>query len=493
VSQHRVETFSLGAGRIVASVTELSGEALAGLPTEVGRLLSAAPVTEKKLLELNVTWSRLPTTEARMAEALRLFVLTWDPLEVKAPRPDRFAAVNTGSLGLEIAAYVPIWRLIDLAAARHEPISATLTAIAGSAVATAAEYEQELTAGRYPALVLEHRAPDLLGNMSAGAALGQGVIAADPPSWEPIGLGAIQDVVQHAFGLVDLDRSLVELEALSPGLMGCPACQGRRFGFPADLSEAQRSMCVPHVRQAGAVIGERLRHAESSNPDGWRALGGATIRREQPHLPNGLATKLPRADQAMYVVPEPAELAERARLIVEAAGWFEGRAADLGVALGEDPEYGPGIPDWLLNLILELGRAGLAAEAKPVAEALGRVEPELRAVIDADLAIALAQAGHGDDARAQIAANLAAWADDFWVRVNAGDALEALGDLDGARSHFEAARAMAGRPADFIERAAAADRLLQLSRKERLAGGEPKVQRVQRTGKASRSKRKRGR
>jgi predicted negative regulator of RcsB-dependent stress response len=128
-----------------------------------------------------------------------------------------------------------------------------------------------------------------------------------------------------------------------------------------------------------------------------------------------------------------------------------------------------------------------------VAEALGRVEPELRAVIDADLAIALAQAGHGDDARAQIAANLAAWADDFWVRVNAGDALEALGDLDGARSHFEAARAMAGRPADFIERAAAANRLLQLSRKERLAGGEPKVQRVQRTGKASRSKRKRGR
>ena len=65
-------------------------------------------------------------------------MLTWDLLETKAPRPDRFAAVNARLLGLEIAVYVPIWRLIDLAAARHEPISATLTAIAGSAVATAA-------------------------------------------------------------------------------------------------------------------------------------------------------------------------------------------------------------------------------------------------------------------------------------------------------------------------------------------------------------------
>jgi hypothetical protein len=52
---------------------------------------------------------------------------------------------------------------------------------------------------------------------------------------------------------------------------------------------------------------------------------------------------------------------------------------------------------------------------------------------------------------------------------------------------------MADRPADFAERAAAAGRLLQLSRKERLAGGEPKIRRVQRAGKVSRSKRRRGR
>jgi hypothetical protein len=474
-------------------VTGLGGEALAGLTADVGQLLSAAPVTDKKLLELSVTWSGLPTGEARMAEALRVFVLTWDPLEMDAPRPDGFAAVNPGSHGLEIAVYVPIWRLIDLAAARHEPIATTLTAIAGSAVVTAAVHEEEVTAGRYPALVVEHSVPDLIGDLLTGAALGPTVIAADPPSWEDIGLGAIQDAVQHAFGPVDLDRSPVELEALPPGQLGCAACRGTRFGFPADLSQAQRSMCAAHSKQADAVIKERLSRAQRSNPAGWRALGRATIRRERPHLPNGLATRMAGAGQAMFVVPEPAELAERARAVVEAAGWFEGRARDLGIALGEDPEYGPDIPDWLLNLVLDLGRAGLADEAASVAEALGRIGPELQPVSDSDLGVALAEAGRSDDARAQIAANLAAWPEDFWVRIHAGDALEVLGDPGGARAHFEAARAIADRPADFAERAAAAERLLQLSRKQRLAVGGPRIQRVQRTGKASRSKRRRAR
>lgn len=488
-----VSAFPAGSLSILSPVTSLGSEALAGLPADLAQLLSAPPVTEKKLLELRVTWRGLPALEAMMAEALRMFVLTWDPLETHVPRPAAMAAVNTGSLGLEIAVHIPIWRLNGLAAARHEPIATTLTAIAGSAVVTAARHKQEVIAGRYPSLVVDHSVPDLLADLSAGAALGSATISADPPSWDDIGLGAIQDVIQHAFGPVDLDRSQVELGALSRGQSGCPACAGKRFGFPADLAESQHSMCAAHRKQADAVIKERLARAERSNPDGWGALTDATIRRELPHLPNGLATGLAGASEAMYVVPEPAELAERARLVVEAAAWFSGRGRDFGVALGEDPEYGPDIPDWLMNLILDLGRAGLTNEALSVAEALARVEPKLQSVTDADLGVALAQAGRGDEARAQIAANLRAWPDDFWVRVHAGDALETLGDLDGARAHFAAARDMAVHPADFEECAAAAERLLSLSRKERLAGGGPKAQRIQRAGKVSRSKRRRGR
>ena len=128
----------------------LRGDAQAELPADVWQLLSAAPLIDKKLLELSVTWSSLPPGEARIAESLRVFVLTWDPLELDAPRPDGFAAVNACSLGLEVAVYVPIWRLINLAAARHESVAATLAAIAGSAVVTAAAHEQEITAGSYP-------------------------------------------------------------------------------------------------------------------------------------------------------------------------------------------------------------------------------------------------------------------------------------------------------------------------------------------------------
>jgi hypothetical protein len=109
--------FRMCAARIVRSASGFSGEAFAGLPADVRQMLSAARVTDKKLLELSVTWSGLPASEASIAEALRVFVLTWDPLETDAPRPDGFAAVNHGSLGLEIAVYVPIWRLIDVAAA----------------------------------------------------------------------------------------------------------------------------------------------------------------------------------------------------------------------------------------------------------------------------------------------------------------------------------------------------------------------------------------
>jgi hypothetical protein len=212
-------------------------------------------------------------------------------------------------------------------------------------------------------------------DMSAGAALGPPAIRLVAPGWEDIGLGAITDIVQHAFGPVGLDRSPVELAA-GGSHPGCPACGGRRFGFPGDLAEARAGMCPDHRREAEALIDRRRARANASDPDGWGALAKTTVRLGYPHLPNGLASRLVGADQAMYVIPEPDELAERAKLVIDAASWFPGQPDVLAVALGQEPDVADQLPDWLVSLVLDLGRAGLGPEAADVGRALAQVDPD---------------------------------------------------------------------------------------------------------------------
>jgi hypothetical protein len=449
--------FSLGT---VGTVPEMSGEVLSGLPEEVRQLLAEPPVTEKKLLELGVSWAGLPSRQARMAEWLRLFVITWDPLEWLADRPDGFATVNVDPGGVELVVYVPVWSVVEQAAEQGGTVLAGLAAMAGSAVVTAAAREAAVASNGGAGT--PWTSPDLLSDRAAGMALGVPEIRLVSPGWEDIGLGAITDIVQHAFGPVDLDRSEVELAAVSRPRSGCPACAGRRFGFPGDLAEAQAAMCQAHRTGAEAVIRTRLERASASNPDGWAALGRATVRLELPHLPNGLTTKLAGAEEAMCVVPEPEELAERARLVVEAASWFPGRRDDFAVALGEEPALAGQLPDWLINLVADLGRAGLPAEAETVSEALARVDPDLQSLLDGDIAVALAEAGLAEQARARVEANLTRWPDDFWIRMHAGDALAVLGDRDAAAAQFEAALNIAEKSDDFEARSDAVERLSQL-------------------------------
>jgi hypothetical protein len=325
-------------------VAGVSSALLRDLPDEVGQQLATAPITEKKLLELGVAWRDLSPAQARMADALRVFVITWDPLEWLAGRPAGFATVNAAASGLdELVVYTPVWSLVEVATEREVTLAAVLGSMAGSAVVTAAAHEQSVTEDRYPDLVVAHEAPDLLSDPAAGAALGSVDVRLVSDGWEDIGLGAITDVVQHAFGPVDLDRSLVELAALSESIPGCPGCAGYRFGFPAELAEARDEMCSAHQREAGSVINARIARANASNPDGWGALGDASARLGRPHLPNGLATKLAGAGEAMYVIPERGVLAARAEHVVEAAGWFPGRPDELAIALGDHPR-GPTPP-----------------------------------------------------------------------------------------------------------------------------------------------------
>ena len=147
-------------------------------------------------------------------------------------------------------------------------------------------------------------------------------------------------------------------------------------------------------------------------------------------------------------------------------------------------------------LVPNLGHAGLAAEAVLVADALTGVDPSRGAYFAgdagfalADAAAVLADASLAAEARAKVEANLTQWPDDFWIRMHAGDALELLGDREGALAHFEAARQLAVASKSFEDRRDAAERIRAIdgsaARAEKVT-----VTRQQQRGKKSKARRR---
>jgi hypothetical protein len=61
---------------------------------DYSRFLSDPPVRDKRLLEVSLGWTGLFGARARMAEFLRVFVITWDPLELDDARPPGCAAAR---------------------------------------------------------------------------------------------------------------------------------------------------------------------------------------------------------------------------------------------------------------------------------------------------------------------------------------------------------------------------------------------------------------
>ena len=454
--------------------TETNAALLVGLPDDVRVLLASPPLTDTRLLELAARWEGLTPARVRMAEALRLFVVTWDPLEWLVPRPEAVATANAWPL--EVVVYVPVWSLAEMARHRETTMAAVLAELGGRAIVTAAAHEDAVTSGRYAALAARGEVPDLLsGNL--GPASGKAAITAASAQWDAIGLGAITDVVQQAFGPVDLNRSLVELTVTASAWPSCPACAGRRFKFPADLAESRDGMCPPHHKEAGAVIRRRIARAEASNRAGWRMLGDASARLSLPHLPGGLATRLAAAEK---------DLTGRARLLAEAAAGFAGRPDDFGSALAENRDEAGRFPRWPVTLIRDLGRAGHGTEAVTLSETLAVVDPSRRSVFAGEAAIALAEAGLADDARTKVAENTERWPDDIRARILAGDALAILGDAEAALTHFRVALPLAEQAKDDKAIRDLSTRIFRLTRP---ATGET-AQRRQPRSRPARSQRK---
>src|SRR6266566_7422719 len=218
-------------------------------------------------------------------------------------------------------------------------MAAVLAGLGASAIITAAAHEDAVMSGRYAELVAHRKVPDLLSG-EPGPAPSEVAIGAVSPGWEDIGLGAITDFVQQAFGPVDFDRSLVELTATSVRLPGCPACAGRRFKFPADLADSQNRMCQAHQRGADTLIKRRMARAEASNLARWRMMVDASARLSLPHLPGGLATRLKAAGMtwgsAPGCWPRPRQ-GSRAAPMTSAARWRKTATGPGGFPPGRSP------------------------------------------------------------------------------------------------------------------------------------------------------------
>jgi hypothetical protein len=237
-------------------------------------LIEAAPSDEYALLELTCEWPQLEGVDGQLAAALRVFVVTRDPLDWIPDRGDAWATVNTDGDTLELPLYISRDEVRRRLTATDGDLTAAVAPVAEAAVTAAGQRAGVVLAGGYPALAARGELPRLVDveTPRGPSRLGSPSVAVLHDDWEPLGLGAIQDLVQDAFGPVALDRSLVRLPALDSSFGDCPACRGRRFGFPGELAEFQPVMCPRHRELADDVTSSRIARARASNGQGMRAI-----------------------------------------------------------------------------------------------------------------------------------------------------------------------------------------------------------------------------
>ena len=439
-------------------------------------LLAEAPVGERSLLELRATWHSLPDAHARVAACLRVFVLNWDPLGWLG-EPFAASATATGDGDdYEVVLYAPL-----------PGAAAMLDDLCRSVVDVGVSQELLLSSGAYAQLAFAGKVPDLLSAVGTLSATELPQFELAHTGWEPIGLGAIEDLAQARFGPVDLDRSAVRFEVAAEPQPACPACAGRRFGFPAELADGLASMCAPHAGQAEEVTSARLERAEASNREGWRAIVDASEALHQPTY--GLPLELlGRLEQAVdRVDPSLDELRGDAATALDLAGRLRGRDADF-----ENWADDWMARDWMFELPWMLARREMTVEAVQVADAFAELDLEHDSAYAADASVMLAEAGYADEARARVHANLSAFPQDIWTHVHAGDVHRSLDDPEQAEQAFRRAVALAqahgdqqdtaivtrrladllatvaGRESDAAEAAAIAERALAVKRGQRV-------------------------
>jgi hypothetical protein len=242
-------------------------------------LIETAPDDEFALVELRLDWP--PDLEIYPEHRqlwLRFFVLTGDPLAWIPDRGEAWTSVTVDDEVLEIDVYVLLPAVRRRMEEHDGDVAAAIAPYATAAMQAGLDHEELLIAGDYHARVLTGEAPRLLDGLGGEhGTFGIPSIQARR-SWGPIGFGALLDLVQEAFGPVDLDRSAVTLDPVDPPSADCAACAGQSFGYPTQLEEAREGFCAPHDTAARATNAARIAHARESNPAGWRAIDKAAMR-----------------------------------------------------------------------------------------------------------------------------------------------------------------------------------------------------------------------
>jgi len=248
-------------------------------------LLDSASDDDFALLELRLDWPPgLDIHPQKLQLWLRFFVMTADPLSWIADRGEAWAATTVTDDVLELDVYVLRSALQREIAAHDGDLGAAVGHWAAPAMLAGLKYELVLISGEYYDRALAGTLPRLLADADADPDAGGERGAFGSPTiqvgqaWGSVGLGALQDLVQEAFGSVDLDRSKVTLDPVEPAYDDCAACEGKSFTFPTGLEEAREDFCGAHNAAANDLNAERLAHARASNPAGWRAIDKAAMR-----------------------------------------------------------------------------------------------------------------------------------------------------------------------------------------------------------------------
>jgi tetratricopeptide (TPR) repeat protein len=432
-----------------------------GVTEDVRDALARVPECERALLELRLTWPALGEREALIAARLRVFLLTWDPFGWMRDRGTAWATATGDGDSYEVVLYLTLHDAVRRARGTARTLADVIGELAGSVLAVGATHEELLVSGAYPQLAFAGEVPGLLSELGSAHRLPAAEIELAASGWEPIGLGAIQDLAQERYGPVDLDRSQVRLEPATEPTPDCPACAGGRFGFPAELDEQRAAMCAEHAEQAQLIITERLERAPASNRDGWDAIVGGSSMLSEPTfgLPLWLLSGLENASgRDRRTPPSESELREDAELALELAARLAGRPEEFAELMITD-----GISDtWLIELPWALARRGLVDDAVKVGDALAGLDQDNRAMFANDVAAILAEKGRGDEALARVEQNLRRFPEDLWTQIHAGDVHLALSDLERAEQAFRDALAMARADRDPSGIADANERLVRL-------------------------------